>query len=187
MRCLTQSWPVQAIGVTGQMHGIVYTDAGGRAVSPLITYKDNRGERPFGADQSYAQQLAKCTGYSLFAGYGIVSYFYLERNGLLPRKAAYLMTIADYAAWRLSGAGTIKVDAFMAASLGGFCLCRGAFDQEVFQRAGVNTAFLPPVFTAGETKEKRILGFYQGVPVYAAWGDNQASFLAAVRRPKESA
>ena len=31
------------IGVMGQMHGIVYTDKNGNAVSPLYTWQDGRG------------------------------------------------------------------------------------------------------------------------------------------------
>lgn len=175
----------EAIGITGQMHGIVYTDAGGRAVSPLITWKDKRADRLLKPALSYAGQLAKKTGYPFFAGYGLASHFYLGKNGQLPEGAAYLMTIADYVAWRLSGNGEVKIDPSMAASLGGFCLKRGGFDVDALQRAGVDTSFLPPVLTKEELGEKRRLGFYKGVPVYAAIGDNQASFLAAAKQPEE--
>ncbi len=34
---------VRAIGLTGQMHGILYTDADGQAVSPLYSWQDQRG------------------------------------------------------------------------------------------------------------------------------------------------
>ena len=35
---ITSGWPpVSAIGLTGQMHGVLYTDREGRAVSPLYT------------------------------------------------------------------------------------------------------------------------------------------------------
>ncbi len=35
-----------SIGITGQMHGIVYTDAKGQAVSPLYTWQDESGNEP---------------------------------------------------------------------------------------------------------------------------------------------
>ncbi len=38
---------VQGIGITGQMHGIVYTDATGKHVSPLYTWQDQRGALPY--------------------------------------------------------------------------------------------------------------------------------------------
>ena len=34
---------IHSIGVTGQMHGILYVDADGNAVSPLYTWQDARG------------------------------------------------------------------------------------------------------------------------------------------------
>ena len=37
---------ISAIGITSQMHGIVYTDSGGHAVSPLYTWQDGRGALP---------------------------------------------------------------------------------------------------------------------------------------------
>ena len=39
---------VARIGVTGQMHGIVYLDAEGMPVSPLYTWQDGRGNLPYG-------------------------------------------------------------------------------------------------------------------------------------------
>lgn len=47
---------VAVIGVTGQMHGIVYTDAEGNAVSPLYTWQDKRGDLPY-KDTTYAKYL----------------------------------------------------------------------------------------------------------------------------------
>ena len=35
---------VSVIGVTGQMHGIVYLDKNGAPVSPLYTWQDGRGD-----------------------------------------------------------------------------------------------------------------------------------------------
>ena len=34
---------IQRIGLTGQMHGIVYIDQAGKCVSPLYTWQDGRG------------------------------------------------------------------------------------------------------------------------------------------------
>jgi sedoheptulokinase len=45
---------VGAIGVTGQMHGILYVGRGGRARSPLYTWQDGRGEREYAGGRTYA-------------------------------------------------------------------------------------------------------------------------------------
>ena len=44
------------IGVTGQMHGIVYVNAKGDAVSPLYTWQDGRGNLPY-QGTTYAKYL----------------------------------------------------------------------------------------------------------------------------------
>ena len=43
---------IAVIGITGQMHGIVYTDCNGMAISPLYTWQDGRGNLPYG-DTTY--------------------------------------------------------------------------------------------------------------------------------------
>lgn len=53
---------VSVIGVTGQMHGIVYTDKAGNAVSPLYTWQDGRGNLPY-KDTTYAKYLNSFSGY----------------------------------------------------------------------------------------------------------------------------
>ena len=41
---LSEQEDIVSIGVTGQMHGIVYVDENGVAVSPLYTWQDGRGD-----------------------------------------------------------------------------------------------------------------------------------------------
>ena len=44
---LLERYPQTAsIGLTGQMHGIVYLDREGRCISPLYTWQDGRGNLP---------------------------------------------------------------------------------------------------------------------------------------------
>jgi|GEM_PF-60571 len=43
-----------AIGISAQMHGILYVDERGRAVSPLYTWQDGRGDRPLPSREAEA-------------------------------------------------------------------------------------------------------------------------------------
>ena len=63
-----------AIGVTGQMHGIVYYDGEGKAVSPLYTWQDGRGDLPHPGGGTWASWLSKRSGYELATGYGLVTH-----------------------------------------------------------------------------------------------------------------
>ncbi|MCL2884476.1 MAG: FGGY family carbohydrate kinase, partial [Oscillospiraceae bacterium] len=60
--------PIGGIGVTGQMHGIVYLNAAGTAVSPLTIWQDGRGDEEYRDGQSYAAYLSALTGYKLATG-----------------------------------------------------------------------------------------------------------------------
>ena len=50
------------IGLTGQMHGIVYLDGAGRAVSPLITWQDGRGNLPDENGESVCESIGRRVG-----------------------------------------------------------------------------------------------------------------------------
>ena len=79
---------VGVIGVTGQMHGIVYLDENGLPVSPLYTWQDGRGDLPY-KGTTYAAYLGSATGY------GNVTDFYNRENGIRPESAVMYATVHD--------------------------------------------------------------------------------------------
>lgn len=172
-------WPqVAAIGISCQMHGIVYVNGDGRHVSPLYTWQDRRGNEPFDDEReghTYASYLERLTGYRMSPGFGLVTHFYNVRNGLVPEDAAAFCSIGDYAAMRFCGVAAPVTDASNAAGFGLFALDRLAFDAAAVEKAGMDPSLLPKVGGGaifGTTKD--------GKPVVCAIGDNQASFLGAV-------
>lgn len=167
---------IGCIGVTGQMHGIVYVDRTGKAVSPLITWQDGRGDRPCAGGESCAEQLSRLTGYPLAGGYGSVTHYYNTLYGQIPDGASCFCTIADYVTQRLAGRKRPLLHASMAASLGLFSLERKCFDTEKIQLAGMDPKYFPQLQPA-----EGPIGCWNGeVAVSAALGDNQASFLGAM-------
>lgn len=161
--------PADALGITSQMHGILYVDFGGRALSPLYTWQDGRGDLPRGAE-TYAQAFSRLTGYSAYSGYGLVTHFYNSENGLVPSCASKLLTIGDYVAESLCG--NIRMSATNAHSLGAFNLAENRFDAVAAERAGINPNLFPEI---GEGQ----CGTSDGTGVFTAIGDNQASFLGS--------
>ena len=79
------------------MHGIVYLDKNGEAVSPLTIWQDGRGDTPYKEGLTYAEWLSKKTGYKLATGFGGVTHFYNTVNGLVPENAVTFCTIHDLA------------------------------------------------------------------------------------------
>lgn len=165
-----------SIGVTGQMHGILYVDKNGNAVSPLMTWQDERGNLPSQSGKSYAKELSELTGYYLATGFGTVTHYYNKKNNLVPEAAVTFCTIPDYISMRLAGLQKPILHASMAASLGLFSVQQGAFDCNAIEKSGMEISFFPDV-----QKEEVSIGIWrEGVKVSQAFGDNQASFLGSV-------
>ncbi|MDE6944641.1 MAG: hypothetical protein K2P66_09475, partial [Lachnospiraceae bacterium] len=74
------------IGISSQMHGILYVDKEGRAVSPYYTWKVESGNEAFG-EETYASYLSHRTGSGMYTGYGSVTHFYLQQTGQIPEDA----------------------------------------------------------------------------------------------------
>lgn len=170
---LTRYPSIRSIGLTGQMHGIVYLDSQNRPCSPLYTWQDGRAGT---GTPSTCQLLLEKTGQSIAPGYGLATHCHLLRTGSLPTYAVRLCTIMDYAAWKLTGFRSYRMHSSNAASLGLFDLTTHQFSPGALEKAGIARNFLPEV-----TNRQEILGCYRGIPVSVAIGDNQASFLGTVQ------
>lgn len=149
---------VAVIGVTGQMHGIVYTDCEGQAVSPLYTWQDERGNLPY-RDTTYAGFLKSCSGF------GNVTDFYNRENGIRPDAAVSYCTIHDYFVMQLCGLKKPLIHASDAASFGCYHLETNQFDYDC--NMDITTDFA-------------VAGTYRGIPVGVAIGDNQASVFSTL-------
>lgn len=162
------------IGISSQMHGILYTDKEGKAVTPFYTWKNEDGNRQYQEGFTYAQYLTEKMSLPFYTGYGSVTHFYLQKNGLIPEKAVKFVGIGDYLAMRLTGTAAAAVHKTMAASFGGCHPQECRFEFEKLSAAGVDVSYYPEI-AAGSGMRKGT------VPVMHAIGDNQASFLGAVR------
>ena len=171
---------VATVGFSGQMHGMLYVDAEGRAVSPLYTWQDGSAAQPFRDGKSYAQWLSVQTGCEMAPGYGLATHFYNLKTGNVPSGAKKLCTVMDFVAMSLCGKPQPVCEPSNAASLGLFDKKSLRFESEALAKAGIDPAFLPEVRPAGT-----IVGRCRGIPVTVPIGDNQAAFLGSVK-DKES-
>lgn len=167
--------PVCAIGITGQMHGIVYINSEGKAVSPLYTWQDGSGNEPL-ENSTYANVLSSTSGYNAASGFGGTTYYYHSKNALVPEAAVKFCTIHDYAAMVLTGRKQPLCHTSDAASFGLFDLKNSCFDKAAIEKCGLDFSLFPEV-----TGDFVSVGEYNGIPVCAAIGDNQASFIGSVK------
>jgi len=149
---------VVAIGITGQMHGIVYVDAEGEAVSPLYTWQDARGDLPY-KGTTYAKYLGS------FAGYGNVTDFYNRINGIVPKDAVSYCTVHDLLGMTLCKNKSPLMHSSDAASLGLYDVENKKFHYD---------------HTVEITDGFDVIGEYRHIPVSVAIGDNQASVFSTL-------
>lgn len=164
------------LGVTGQMHGILYLDSVGDPVSPLYTWQDKRGDLIYKEELTYSEYITQLTGYGMATGYGLTTHFYQWVNDNIPKEAVCLCTVPDYIAMRFAEKKRPVLHKSMAASLGMYSLEAGGFDIPAMDKLQMGTRYLPEVSETETAYEPNS----RGIIVSRALGDNQASFLGSV-------
>ena len=172
---LDQYPEVKRIGLTGQMHGILYVDKAGSCVSPLYTWQDGRGSLPEDNGISLVEEIQKKCQVKTASGYGMVTHIYNLRHHLISDVAVSFCTIMDYFGMYLTGRKRALIHASNAAGFGFFDGYHMCFMKEELGKIGIQEKWLPEV--CGAMQE---LGTYRNRIVTTAIGDNQASFLGAV-------
>ncbi|MDF2566697.1 MAG: hypothetical protein K0R90_153 [Oscillospiraceae bacterium] len=173
---LTKKYDVTRIGVTGQMHGILYLNKDGNPVSPLYTWQNSLGNSLYQYDLTYCDYIEKQTGYIVASGFGCATHFYCQNKNQIPNNAACFCTIGDYVAMRLANVTQPIMHVSNAASLGLYDIQQNYFDKKAINLLGIDETYFPRI-----KKGYHVLGKTEsGIMVSLAIGDNQASFLGAV-------
>ena len=172
---------VVSIGISGQMHGIVYIDKNGNAVSDLINWQDKRADLVLENGKNVCQIIKDITGEEISTGYGIATHYYNMKNGLVPKDAVSFCSIMDLFGMSLCKNKKPVTHSSVAASFGLFDVKSNCFKKDKLSLLGIDEGSLPCV-----TGESTIIGYCNKIPVSVPLGDNQASFLGSVRENKSS-
>lgn len=186
--------PPQAIGLTGQMHGIVLLDSTRRPLTHLITWQDRRAIEPH-PDQTGSlldvllarvdEESFRRAGCRLAAGFGGTTLFVLRQTGRLPSKTAAIALIADWLAAELTE-GDLLTDRSNAASLGLYDLQEDRWSPPLLSATEVPVVWLPRVAESGAViggvspAAAAATGLPVGLPVCNALGDNQAAIVGSL-------
>lgn len=169
-----------AVGVTGQMHGILYLDKSRKPCSPLYIWQDERGNEIYKNGKTYAEYLTELTGVKSASGFGLTTHFYNLQNGCIPQNAVMLCTIHDYLVSILTNQKPLTHSSD-ASSLGFYDLKNNKFDEIALKKANISPDILPEVIKGTAIVGETDCDFLpKGIPVAIAIGDNQASFLGSV-------
>lgn len=166
---------IKSIGITGQMHGILYVDKFNEIKSPLFTWQDQSGNLLIDESTSYAERLSLLTKYKMASGYGITTYYYHQKNHIHYGSASYITTIHSHIGSYLANNTELLLHNSDAHSLGLFDLKKKSFDKEAFKNASLDFSIMPKTSSAFLP-----LGYYKDkILVALALGDNQASVIGS--------
>ena len=87
---------VKAIGLTGQMHGILYLNENRECISPLYTWQDGRGDLPVFDGKTTVEWIKEKLGLPAATGYGLVTNLYHTKTGQVPEGSCWICTAEDY-------------------------------------------------------------------------------------------
>lgn len=181
---------IGAIGLTGQMHGLVLLDAAGRVLRPAILWNDQRtaAECDEIRRRVGAERLIAITGNDALTGFTAPKVLWVRRHEPdVYGRARHLLLPKDYVRYRLSGgfamdvadaAGTLLVD-----------LRARTWSSDVLAALDIPAGWLPPLsegptITGQLTPEAaEATGLKAGTPIVAGGGDQaaQAVGVGAVR------
>jgi sugar (pentulose or hexulose) kinase len=186
---------IDAIAVTGQMHGGLLVGDDLRPLTPLVDWRDQRGDEVLDDGLTLVQQIRQVIeglpGAPLLApatGYLGVTLCWLKRHGGLPPNA-HATFLPDYLVACLRG-HVPCTDPTDAASGGLYDAAAGTWSGPTLDSLGLPASLLPQVRPTGglvgtlATGAAVALGLPSGVPVMNALGDNQASYFGSVGDPE---
>jgi sedoheptulokinase len=179
------------IVVTSQMHGIVLSDARGKAISNAVTWQDQRildamGEGKGNYYDRLTAQLTPdalaATGNGLKPSLPLCTLAWWSYKGMLP-DGAVPASLPDYVLSTRSGTPPVG-EPTMAASLGMLDLNTGEWHAGILRELGLDRLSWPRVVDLG-VPSYQIEAGGRRLPCYAPVGDHQCALVGALLQPGE--
>jgi xylulokinase len=173
---------VSAVGLTGQMHGLVLLDEGGRVLRPAILWNDQRTAAECDHIRAVVgrQRLIAITGNDAVTGFTAPKLVWVrDREPDVWRRIAHVMLPKDYVRYRLTGG--YALDKADGAGTILFDLAARDWSPEIVSALGIEPGWLPPTFEGPDTtgvvtaEAAAATGLVDGTPVVAGGGDQSAN------------
>lgn len=173
---------IEAVGMTGQMHGSVLLDAEGDVVRPAILWNDQRTEAECEEIRRRVgrQRLIEVTGNDALTGFTAPKLLWVANNE--PENWARVRTILlpkDYVRFRLTGERCVDVAGGSGTML--FDLAARTWSEEILEALGIDPSLCPPTFEgsavtgAVSAEAATATGLREGTPVVGGGGDQSAN------------
>jgi len=172
---------ITAIGMTGQMHGLVLLDANGKVLRPAILWNDQRTGKQCDEIRAMVgrEKLIETCGNDALTGFTAPKILWVKENEpelykkvkhiLLPKDFVRYKLTGEFAVDRAGGSGTILFD-----------LAKRTWSEELINTLEIPNAWLPPTFegpevTGAVTKNAADeTSLSEGIPVFGGGGDQAA-------------
>lgn len=172
---------LRAVGLTGQMHGLVALDRHGRVVCPCIMWNDQRtGEECREIEEEVGvERLIERSGNRMLAGFTAPKVRWLRKHRPdVYQEIARVLLPKDYIRYRLSG--VFATDVADASGTGMLDVGRRTWCGELVAAAGAEMEWLPEVVESAavagcvSAAVAAATGLPEGLPIVAGAGDQAA-------------
>jgi xylulokinase len=175
---------VAAVGLTGQMHGLVLLDGAGEMLRPAILWNDQRTQAQ--CDEIHRrigrEKFIQITGNVALTGFTAPKILWVQENEPdVYAKAQHVLLPKDYIRYKLTG--VFAMDKADGSGTVLFDLKQRTWSAEVLAALGIPTAWMPPTYEGPEFTGKvtsdaaAATGLKAGTPVAAGGGDQAAQAI----------
>jgi xylulokinase len=173
---------IAAVGLTGQMHGLVLLDATGTVLRPAILWNDQRTSAECDVIRATIgpERLIRITGNDALTGFTAPKLVWVrDHEPDVWRRVAHVLLPKDYLRLRLTGAHAMDKADGSGTLL--FDLAARDWSTEVVTALGIDPAWLPATFEGPQVTGSltaaaaSATGLRAGTPVVAGGGDQSAN------------
>ncbi|MCB9432410.1 MAG: xylulokinase [Ardenticatenaceae bacterium] len=173
---------IAAIGLTGQMHGLVLLHKAGEVLRPAILWNDQRTAAE--CDEMRAvfgkQRLIDVTGNDALTGFTAPKILWVKNNEPeIYAQIAHILLPKDYVRYRLTG--EFASDKAGGAGTQLFDVRQRDWSAELVAALGIDPAWLPPTFEGTAVtgtlspSASQATGLPAGIPIVGGGGDQAAN------------
>ena len=179
-----QGGDISAIGLTGQMHGLVLLDDKGEVLRPSILWNDQRTQAQcdYMTAKIGADRLIKLTGNPAVTGFTAPKVLWVRDNEPeVYGRAAQILLPKDYIRYKLTDGYATDLAGAAGTSL--LNVAERAWSQEVLDALDIPADWLPPVHEGSEVTSvisaagAAATGLRAGTPVVGGGGDQAAGAI----------
>lgn len=175
----------KALGLSGQMHGLVPLDAQGEVLRPALLWNDQRTAAQVELIEARIPraELVARTGNRAVTGFQLPKILWMQaEESELFSRLRHALIPKDYLGYVFTG--QMVAEPSDASGVGALNLARGEWDGGILRELGLDPALFPPLIASVDQVGTltphwaRELDLPDGLPVVAGGGDNAAAAIA---------